>query len=232
MDEVVRRYGFTPKQPGNYICCPFHHEKTPSLKVYAEAGRGWMCFGCGKGGTVIDFAMNLFNIPFLAAVVRLNADFRLGLTNDKTEPVDDRYKYIRAAKEAKEKLDAEQDEYFKHLFGSAPVAADRLARLERIYDVALTTWVSRESQKDKYIYEHPTEHEIKQQKLNAEQETWRAEYLSKAGEYFRLWQAKHFKAPASPEEPLDPEYIEACVKLDALDWWLLVTPFKPPLQTR
>lgn len=86
MDEVVRRYGFAPKQPGNYICCPFHHEKTPSLKVYSEPGRGWHCFGCGAGGSVIDFAMLLFNIPFSAAVVRLNADFSLGLCNDRPDP--------------------------------------------------------------------------------------------------------------------------------------------------
>jgi len=79
MDEVVRRYGFEPNRAGN-ILCPFHHEKTPSLKVYAEPGRGWHCFGCDKGGSVIDFVMHLFNIPFSAALVRLNADFQLGLS--------------------------------------------------------------------------------------------------------------------------------------------------------
>jgi len=86
MDEVVPTYGYKPKEPGHYICCPFHNEKTASLKVYTEAGRGWHCFGCGEGGSVIDFVMKLFNIPFSAAVVRLNADFNLGLSNERPDP--------------------------------------------------------------------------------------------------------------------------------------------------
>lgn len=87
MDEVVRRYGFEPNRAG-FICCPFHREKTPSLKVYSEPGRGFNCYGCGAGGSVIDFTMLLFKIPFHAAVSRLDYDFRLGLikTNDQPDP--------------------------------------------------------------------------------------------------------------------------------------------------
>lgn len=113
MDEVVKRYGFTPKQPGNYICCPFHNEKTPSLKVYSQPGRGWMCFGCGKGGTVIDFVMNLYKIPFSAAVVRLNADFRLGLCNDRPDPRE--AEKLRAERLAKEKAVAYSREQYARL---------------------------------------------------------------------------------------------------------------------
>lgn len=87
MTEVVRRYGFEPNRAG-FICCPFHREKTPSLKIYSEPGRGFNCYGCGAGGSAIDFTMLLFKIPFAAAVARLNSDFRLGLikTNDRPDP--------------------------------------------------------------------------------------------------------------------------------------------------
>lgn len=79
--EVAEHYGFTPNRAG-YIPCPFHNEKTASLKLYPEH-RGWRCFGCNEGGSVIDFAMKLFGITFPQAVLRLNLDFRLGLTAER-----------------------------------------------------------------------------------------------------------------------------------------------------
>jgi hypothetical protein len=36
--------------------CLFHDDEHPSLHVYPEAGRGWYCFGCGRGGSVYDLA--------------------------------------------------------------------------------------------------------------------------------------------------------------------------------
>jgi len=38
------------------VCCPFHEDRTPSLHVYDEPGRGWYCFGCGRGGSIYDLA--------------------------------------------------------------------------------------------------------------------------------------------------------------------------------
>ena len=84
IQEVAEHYGFHPNRAG-YICCPFHHEKTASLKLYSGQ-RGFHCFGCGAGGTVIDFVMKLFDIPFRQAILRINADFALGLTWDKPDP--------------------------------------------------------------------------------------------------------------------------------------------------
>lgn len=84
IQEVAEHYGFHPNRAG-YICCPFHNEKTPSLKLYGGQ-RGWHCFGCGASGTVIDFVMKLFDIPFRQAILRINADFALGLTWDKPAP--------------------------------------------------------------------------------------------------------------------------------------------------
>lgn len=84
IQDVAEHYGFHPNRAG-YICCPFHREKTASLKLYSDQ-RGWCCFGCHAGGTVIDFVMKLFDIPFRQAILRINADFALGLTWDKPDP--------------------------------------------------------------------------------------------------------------------------------------------------
>jgi hypothetical protein len=45
------------------IACPFHPDRTPSLHVYDEPERGWMCYGCRRGGTIYDFAAQLWGLP-------------------------------------------------------------------------------------------------------------------------------------------------------------------------
>lgn len=73
--------------------CPFHGDrKTPSLKVYEDPSRGWHCFGCGKGGSVIDFAMEWYGIGFRQAILRIDFDFNLGLPISKKQTAEDRRK--------------------------------------------------------------------------------------------------------------------------------------------
>lgn len=79
--EVVQLYGFHPDYHG-YIQCPFHQgDNHGSLKIY-PGDRGWHCYGCHAGGSVIDFVMRLFGLGFKEACVRLNTDFHLGLTEE------------------------------------------------------------------------------------------------------------------------------------------------------
>ena len=47
--------------------CPFHQEKTPSFSVSAVK-QMYYCFGCGKGGDVFQFVMELEKAPFPEAV--------------------------------------------------------------------------------------------------------------------------------------------------------------------
>lgn len=76
--EAAEQYGFHVNRNG-CIQCPFHvGDRQASLHIYPGKG-GWHCFGCGKGGSVIDFAMCLFGCSFSEAVKRLNNDFSLGL---------------------------------------------------------------------------------------------------------------------------------------------------------
>jgi DNA primase len=103
MPQICQQYGYQVNR-GNFICCPFHTEKTPSLHI---KDRSWRCYGCHKSGTVIDFAMELFNLPFKAACERLNADFNLGLSMDKPDPK--QLSELRAA-QARAREKAEQEE--------------------------------------------------------------------------------------------------------------------------
>jgi DNA primase len=79
MQEIACFYGFKPNRQ-NYIPCPFHSEKTASLRLYDKS---FYCFGCGTGGDLIKFVQLYFNISFPQALIRINSDFRLGLTDKK-----------------------------------------------------------------------------------------------------------------------------------------------------
>lgn len=79
MQDIFEKYGFKTNRAGK-IVCPFHTEKTASLGVKNNM---WHCFGCGKGGSAIDFVMELFHLDFLDAIKRINEDFGLGLDLEK-----------------------------------------------------------------------------------------------------------------------------------------------------
>ncbi len=77
--DVVSEY-VPLKQKGRryWGLCPFHHEKTASFSVDAEA-QMYYCFGCHKGGTLIQFVMDLERMEFLDAVKLLAERARLPL---------------------------------------------------------------------------------------------------------------------------------------------------------
>ena len=102
--DACSRYGVEVNRSG-FARCPFHNEKTPSMKIY-KGDRGWHCFGCNRSGSVIDLTMGLFNLPFLAACEKLNEDFSLGL--DIGKPMT-RTQKIAANKEAWERQKKKQE---------------------------------------------------------------------------------------------------------------------------
>lgn len=79
MGDVAKAYGYELNRSG-FICCPFHSEKTASMKLYAH---DFYCYGCDAHGDVIDFVEALFNLEPMAAIKRLNEDFNLGIDIDR-----------------------------------------------------------------------------------------------------------------------------------------------------
>ena len=81
MEDVLQQYGFPTARNGR-IPCPLHNGKDNN---FSYKGQYFKCFVCGEGGTVIDFVMKLFDLNFRQAVLRINADFHLGLTPSKPD---------------------------------------------------------------------------------------------------------------------------------------------------
>lgn len=68
VSEVVSQYvKLTRKGDRHWGLCPFHHEKTPSFTVL-DSGGFYKCFGCGKGGSIFDFIMEMEHVDFPQAV--------------------------------------------------------------------------------------------------------------------------------------------------------------------
>ncbi len=66
--DVVGSYVSLQQKGGSYWgCCPFHNEKTPSFHVLPDK-QFYHCFGCHKGGGVINFIMDMENLSFPDAV--------------------------------------------------------------------------------------------------------------------------------------------------------------------
>ena len=70
--DVVGSYVLLTKKSGSNLfgLCPFHSEKTPSFSVSPDK-QIYHCFGCGKGGSVISFIMEIENLSFPEAVAFL-----------------------------------------------------------------------------------------------------------------------------------------------------------------
>ena len=66
--DVVGSYvALTPKGGSYWGCCPFHNEKTPSFHVLQDK-QFYHCFGCKKGGGVINFIMEIENLSYPDAI--------------------------------------------------------------------------------------------------------------------------------------------------------------------
>ena len=75
--EAAEYYGLEVKR-GNMVCCPFHNDRTPSMKLNEDY---FYCFGCGATGDVIDLVAKLFNLSSYDAAKKLAYDF--GIDPDK-----------------------------------------------------------------------------------------------------------------------------------------------------
>ena len=78
--RLIGSQGYDLKKQGKeYImCCPFHDDKTPSLKVSVEKNV-FNCFGCDAKGTIIDWIIKTQNVSFRHACEILADDSGMDL---------------------------------------------------------------------------------------------------------------------------------------------------------
>ncbi|WP_042458503.1 DNA primase [Neobacillus dielmonensis] len=111
--EIIGDYVQLKKQGRNYFgLCPFHGENSPSFSVSPDK-QIFHCFGCGAGGNVFSFLMDIEGISFQEAAVKLaakvNIDLDLNLSSVHTER--------KASKEIQAMLDAHEllRKFYHHL---------------------------------------------------------------------------------------------------------------------
>ena len=107
MAEVVSKYGYEPNR-GMFICCPFHREKTPSMKIYDKS---YYCFGCHNSGTAVNFVAKLYNLKPIDACKKISADFGLNIPFDRKLSIFE-LENIKAEEMAR-KIKKEQEERLK-----------------------------------------------------------------------------------------------------------------------
>jgi len=95
------------KGKGFFGLCPFHSEKTPSFHV-DPVKQLYYCFGCGNGGSVIQFVMGVENLDYIEAVKFL-AD-KAGILLPEGE--DEKYKEIARKKKQILKINVEAARFF------------------------------------------------------------------------------------------------------------------------
>ncbi|MDR2211063.1 MAG: DNA primase [Spirochaetaceae bacterium] len=83
---VVEDYLRLEKKGGRYWgLCPFHHEKTPSFTVEPDR-KFFYCFGCHRGGSIINFIMEMDKLSFAEAVETLAKRFGVTLAYENGAP--------------------------------------------------------------------------------------------------------------------------------------------------
>ena len=101
--QVAMQYGIKINRSG-LACCPFHKDKTPSMKI----DKRYYCFGCGDTGDAIDFVAKYFGLAPKEAAMKIASDF--GLNYDATNRAPP--KKMAPKKTPEQILDEEQKQCF------------------------------------------------------------------------------------------------------------------------
>ena len=75
--QAAEYYGYKVNR-SDMICCPFHDDRHPSMKLNRDY---FYCFGCGATGDVIDFVARLFGLSSYEAAKKLAYDFGINPDN-------------------------------------------------------------------------------------------------------------------------------------------------------
>lgn len=150
---VARYYGVEVHR-GNMALCPFHRERTPSCKLYADH---YYCFGCQAHGDVIRLVQEFFGLTSIEAVKQINSDFGLGLDVDKPPDM--------------EKINRRRQEIARQ-------KAEQ-ANMERMYDILLRYYTLLDRYKIRFAPKTPDD-EIDGRFVYALQNIGYAEYMLEA----------------------------------------------------
>lgn len=77
INTAAEYYGLNVRK--DTALCPFHNEKTGSLKLYHDH---FYCFGCGEHGDVIKLTGKLLGLSPIDSAKRLASDFNVAIHND------------------------------------------------------------------------------------------------------------------------------------------------------
>lgn len=104
MLEVVEQYGYHPNRAG-FISCPFHKEKTASMKVYKDSV---YCFGCGRSGDIFTFVQQMDGCSFKEAFLKLGGEYE-----KKSDWQRKKFEYQLQQKKEKERKELERKRQWK-----------------------------------------------------------------------------------------------------------------------
>jgi DNA primase len=104
---VVSEYVHLKKRGRSFIgLCPFHKEKTPSFNVDPQK-QIYKCFGCDKGGDVINFVMEIKGLTFPEVLKELAGQFNIPVDFARTDKPSEKKQYYQANRYAME--------FFEHM---------------------------------------------------------------------------------------------------------------------
>jgi len=110
---VASDYVRVEKRGGRlWACCPFHKEKTASFTINPDL-KTYYCFGCHKGGTMINFIMEMDKLSFPEAVELLAKKTGVELVYENSGGGD-----FSAEEEEKKKRKDELYELYRRISGS------------------------------------------------------------------------------------------------------------------
>jgi len=119
--DVVSDFVSLKRRGANYIgLCPFHNERTPSFSVSKAKGI-CKCFSCGKGGSAVNFVMEIEQISYYEALKYLARKYNIEIKEKELTPEEKQAENDREAMFAVNKMAME---HFENNLAETPDGRD------------------------------------------------------------------------------------------------------------
>lgn len=141
MRDITARYGLNPNRSG-FISCPFHKEKTASMKIYKDS---YYCFGCGATGDIFTFVQQMDSLIFKEAFYSLGGTYQKPSFASKMAV----YK-AKKAKETREKKERKEADIRKQNLKMIDYLRETIAESEPLSD----KWCDAKNELQKQLYIH------------------------------------------------------------------------------